>query len=318
MAVDRRPPRGGASAGIERFRTCRQRVTATPRSATVRRCWSRSSPTSTATGRRSTPVSGRRVRIKGRPLRVPLRLRRATAPIPPDVADTVSGMVEQGVVVLFGNHDELIVKPAREHERARSARAIYWTRGRLYAAQGAFLRDTPLVPPRKVSACSCTRAPIIPGLTSPVGCRPSAAGEHRLPCRRSAAIRGAGPVSYHPGRPASHHLPGARRCVPLMPSSALACGDRRRRPTARRQVPPPATPAPPPAQHAHLCARAEDIDARGAEDRRGRAAARSRARLYRGASWPGASVRVVLRRRRARGRIALSRSSLSWGRQTGA
>ena len=52
-------------------------------------------------------------------------------------------MVEKGAVALLGNHDEAIAIPP-ETMNALARAAIDWTRGRLDAAQGAFLGTLPL------------------------------------------------------------------------------------------------------------------------------------------------------------------------------
>jgi diadenosine tetraphosphatase ApaH/serine/threonine PP2A family protein phosphatase len=57
--------------------------------------------------------------------------------------DTVMRLVEQGAIAVRGNHDDAIASPSETmNEVARAA--IDWTRGRLSAAQRAFLAGLPL------------------------------------------------------------------------------------------------------------------------------------------------------------------------------
>jgi diadenosine tetraphosphatase ApaH/serine/threonine PP2A family protein phosphatase len=58
--------------------------------------------------------------------------------------DTVIGMVEQGAIAVRGNHDNAIGTPSETMNEVAQA-AIQWTRGRLSAAQRAFLGELPLV-----------------------------------------------------------------------------------------------------------------------------------------------------------------------------
>ncbi|MDF3061418.1 MAG: metallophosphoesterase [Microvirga sp.] len=60
------------------------------------------------------------------------------------VVDAVAGMVEEGAVALLGNHDEAVFRPSERMNPLATA-AIDWTRGRLDAAQCAFLRERPLL-----------------------------------------------------------------------------------------------------------------------------------------------------------------------------
>ena len=103
---------------------------------------------------------------------------------PSYVVDTVSGMVEEGAVALLGNHDEAIASPS-ENMNALARAAIDWTRGRLDAAQGAFLRTLPLF--RQEGERLFVHASAHHGLTSPVVCRPSAAWRAPIAVSRSAA-----------------------------------------------------------------------------------------------------------------------------------
>jgi diadenosine tetraphosphatase ApaH/serine/threonine PP2A family protein phosphatase len=57
--------------------------------------------------------------------------------------DTVMRLVEEGALVVRGNHDNAIGTPSESMNEVAQA-AIDWTRGRLSAAQRAFLSDLPL------------------------------------------------------------------------------------------------------------------------------------------------------------------------------
>src|SRR3954447_23054389 len=59
------------------------------------------------------------------------------------LAATVSAIAEKNAVALLGNQDEAIAIPSETMTPLARA-AIDWTRGRLDAAQGAFLRTIPL------------------------------------------------------------------------------------------------------------------------------------------------------------------------------
>ncbi len=58
--------------------------------------------------------------------------------------DTVMRLVEEGAIAVRGNHDNAIGAPSETMNEVAQA-AIDWTRGRLSAAQRAFLADLPLV-----------------------------------------------------------------------------------------------------------------------------------------------------------------------------
>jgi diadenosine tetraphosphatase ApaH/serine/threonine PP2A family protein phosphatase len=60
------------------------------------------------------------------------------------MVDTVMRLVEEGAMVVRGNHDNAIGSPSEGMNNAARA-AIDWTRGRLSARQRAFLADLPLV-----------------------------------------------------------------------------------------------------------------------------------------------------------------------------
>jgi diadenosine tetraphosphatase ApaH/serine/threonine PP2A family protein phosphatase len=57
--------------------------------------------------------------------------------------DTVMRLVEEGAIAVRGNHDNAIGTPSETMNEVAQA-AIDWTRGRLSAAQRAFLADLPL------------------------------------------------------------------------------------------------------------------------------------------------------------------------------
>jgi diadenosine tetraphosphatase ApaH/serine/threonine PP2A family protein phosphatase len=57
--------------------------------------------------------------------------------------DTVMRLVEQGAIAVRGNHDDAIASPSETMNEVAQA-AIDWTRGRLSAAQCAFLAGLPL------------------------------------------------------------------------------------------------------------------------------------------------------------------------------
>ena len=58
--------------------------------------------------------------------------------------DTVMRMVEEGATAVRGNHDNAIETPSESMNEVAQA-AIDWTRGRLSAAQRAFLAELPMV-----------------------------------------------------------------------------------------------------------------------------------------------------------------------------
>jgi diadenosine tetraphosphatase ApaH/serine/threonine PP2A family protein phosphatase len=58
--------------------------------------------------------------------------------------DTVMRMAEEGAIAVCGNHDNAIGNPSESMNDVAQA-AIDWTRGRLNAAQRAFLAELPLV-----------------------------------------------------------------------------------------------------------------------------------------------------------------------------
>ena len=58
--------------------------------------------------------------------------------------DTVMGLVEQGAIAVRGNHDNAIGTPSESMNEVAQA-AIDWTRGRLSAAQRAFLAELPML-----------------------------------------------------------------------------------------------------------------------------------------------------------------------------
>src|SRR5215204_2611138 len=107
---------------------------------------------------------------------------------PSYVVDTVSGMVEEGAVALLGNHDEAIASPS-ENMNALACAAIDWTRGRLDAAQGAFLRTLPLF--RQEGERPCSRGM---GLRHRSHAGRAQHDEHRLPCDVLRPRARAGPV----------------------------------------------------------------------------------------------------------------------------
>ncbi len=57
--------------------------------------------------------------------------------------DTVMRLVEEGAIAVRGNHDNAIANPSETMNEVAQA-AIDWTRGRLSAAQRAFLAELPL------------------------------------------------------------------------------------------------------------------------------------------------------------------------------
>ena len=57
--------------------------------------------------------------------------------------DTVMRLVEEGALAVSGNHDNAIANPSETMNEVAQA-AIDWTRGRLSAAQRAFLAELPL------------------------------------------------------------------------------------------------------------------------------------------------------------------------------
>ncbi len=58
--------------------------------------------------------------------------------------DTVMRLVEQGAIVVRGNHDNAIGTPSESMNEVAQA-AIDWTRGRLNATQRAFLAELPML-----------------------------------------------------------------------------------------------------------------------------------------------------------------------------
>jgi diadenosine tetraphosphatase ApaH/serine/threonine PP2A family protein phosphatase len=58
--------------------------------------------------------------------------------------DTVMRLVEQGAIAVRGNHDNAIGTPSESMNEVAQA-AIDWTRGRLSAAQRAFLAELPMM-----------------------------------------------------------------------------------------------------------------------------------------------------------------------------
>jgi len=137
---------------------------------------------------------------------------------PAYVVDTVSGMVEEGAVALLGNHDEAIASPSETMNPLARA-AIDWTRGRLDAAQGAFLRTRPLFHQEgeRLFVHASAHAPgAWAYVTSPMqaersmtstDCRVTFCGHVHVPAL----------FQMTPGRPASHHDPMPAVAVPLMP-----------------------------------------------------------------------------------------------------
>jgi diadenosine tetraphosphatase ApaH/serine/threonine PP2A family protein phosphatase len=137
---------------------------------------------------------------------------------PSYVVDTVSGMVEEGAVALLGNHDEAIASPS-ENMNALARAAIDWTRGRLDAAQGAFLRTLPLF--RQEGERLFVHASAHdPGAWAYVTGRMQAERSMAsTDCRVTFCGHVHVPALFHmtPGRPASHDGPVPAVAVPLMP-----------------------------------------------------------------------------------------------------
>src|SRR4051794_11821690 len=137
---------------------------------------------------------------------------------PSYVVDTVSRMVEDGAVALLGNHDEAIASPS-ENMNALARAAIDWTRGRLDAAQGAFLRTRPLSRQEgeRLFVHASAYAPEAwnyvtdhmhaeRSMTS-TDCRLTFCGHVHVPALFHMTL----------GRPASHDRPIPGAAVPLMP-----------------------------------------------------------------------------------------------------
>ena len=72
--------------------------------------------------------------------------------------DTVMGLVNDGAMIVRGNHDNAIGTSA-ETMNAEAQAAIEWTRGRLSAAQRRFLAELPIRCRRTIASTCIPRPP---------------------------------------------------------------------------------------------------------------------------------------------------------------
>lgn len=137
---------------------------------------------------------------------------------PAFAVETTIALAENGAVVIRGNHDEALTRPAAGMNPVAAA-AIDWTRGQLSPAQAGFLGNLPLsavIEGYEFVHASPATPQSWPYITSN---REAERALHAAKSRVALCGHVHRPTLYHarPGRGAEHFVPISGVAVPLLP-----------------------------------------------------------------------------------------------------